>query len=736
MASGSTSLCLTPACVLYAGNVLVSPLWPCLLLNNVTVAKKELVGTDSIIQSFLAPENAKVDPCTDFARFACQGANERFDQSAGDSLIKSVDGIVRALIESDYETASNYTTIGRRAMPTGKQLFTTIKTNYHACMNVSNLAAQGLSPLKEIVHEIRSKFPVANLSSSATMSGSEPTACVGDGPDKDPMASLMPSSGNVTRDSNRSVDDVSLYLGQLSVPLFSMEATVDVSFYDPKHNALHIVPHAFGDGWPESDEDWMSYGDTISRLLQTMLPNDLTRDDQARHLGQAVAYLESKMLEISKHAEDPFESTPEQMTLDEVVALCPSLGLGGLIRGLVPASRQNSKIEVSDPATIKTLSELVSNAPAAVIQAYLIYRTARAFHGFVRAPALDAFARPEQPWVECVQQALSSGPSHMLGRMFARAAIPQKSREIGEEMMTAIKQRFVDNLDRREWISPQVKQAVKQKVANVGQYFAYRTSSPDIDSIESIAAYYSDLEMTDDYFKNNLAFRRWDVSHRFDRVGEPVDRQNTLSPTVVNAMYEPVLNSVYLNGPYLRHPFASKDYPSAINFGGTGSALGHELTHGFDSSGRKFDPNGRKVAWWDNQTIAEFEKRTKCFVRQYDAFTYPGPTGPLHVNGTQTLAENIADNGGTNLAFGAWKASARDNDMKLPGLERFTSEQLFFIANAMTDCAANRAGDDIQRISRDEHAPGLARIKGWSQNSRDFREAFNCPVKEPVCELW
>lgn len=167
---------------------------------------------------------------------------------------------------------------------------------------------------------------------------------------------------------------------------------------------------------------------------------------------------------------------------------------------------------------------------------------------------------------------------------------------------------------------------------------------------------------------------------------------------------------------------------------------GHELTHGFDNSGSQYDENGAYKQWWDNTTRANFNNLTKCFVDQYSKFTIPGLTDgeTLHVNGRLTLGENIADAGGVSASYAAWtKRNAESPDQLLPNLPKeLTQERLFFVSFATAWCQNIRREALVERVYTDPHSPNNYRTIGTLANSRPFREAFNCPVKQPTCDLW
>ena len=185
-------------------------------------------------------------------------------------------------------------------------------------------------------------------------------------------------------------------------------------------------------------------------------------------------------------------------------------------------------------------------------------------------------------------------------------------------------------------------------------------------------------------------------------------------------------------------PIFHPELPEYVSFGGLGSIIGHELSHGIDAGASETDSNGTTTRWWDNATTTHYETKARCFVRQYANYTYLDEKGKLHhVNGEATQEENIADAGGISASYTAWKkrALARPNQ-KLPGLEEFTQDQIFFLTYASTWCAVVKPEEVALQGLFDVHSPRDKRILGTLANSKDFREAFGCKVREPTCELW
>lgn len=252
--------------------------------------------------------------------------------------------------------------------------------------------------------------------------------------------------------------------------------------------------------------------------------------------------------------------------------------------------------------------------------------------------------------------------------------------------------------------------------------------------------YYAGVNITEDGFLNNeLGMRALADKQEWEVLGKPVDRDTWgMTASTVNAYYNPPGNEIVFPAGIMQPFVFDVNVPEYLSYGAFGSVAGHELSHAFDSTGRHYDQNGNYTDWWTNSTVKNFKEKADCFVKQYSNFTVDAPDGKtLHVNGRLTLGENIADAGGVSAAFSAWKKrAAKKPNQDLPGLEHFTQEQLFFVSYGSWWCGKSRPASAVNRIYTDPHAPVWARILGTTANSKDFLEAFQCPKKEPVCQLW
>ncbi|KAI7766954.1 hypothetical protein LZL87_013566 [Fusarium oxysporum] len=248
------------------------------------------------------------------------------------------------------------------------------------------------------------------------------------------------------------------------------------------------------------------------------------------------------------------------------------------------------------------------------------------------------------------------------------------------------------------------------------------------DAVDPIALreYYSDVQIQPSLALNALSFAK---------SKGPICLEHSNRQCLPRPHSEPIV----LFAGFQQFPIYDVEFPSYLLYGGMGSVVGHEITHGFDNTGRNFDKTGNAAEWWDKKSIEAFEEKTKCFVEQYNNFTIREPNGTnVHVNGSLTLDENIADAGGVSSGYEAWKKweSKKGKAKNLPGMQSFTHEQSFFIKWGQTWCSNITPKLALTLLEEDVHSPAPARVLLLLKNTVGFNRAFNCPNKEPICELW
>ena len=223
------------------------------------------------------------------------------------------------------------------------------------------------------------------------------------------------------------------------------------------------------------------------------------------------------------------------------------------------------------------------------------------------------------------------------------------------------------------------------------------------------------------------------------KIGKPLDRKEWgMTPPTVNAYYSGSHNEIVFPAGILQPPFFDQKMDDAINFGGIGAVIGHELTHGFDDQGRKFDPQGNLRDWWTEQDGKEFEKRAGCIADEYGSFV---AVDDLKLNGKLTLGENTADNGGARIALMALREMLAQDGKSGEKSDGYMPEQRFFLGYGRVWCEKRRPEFSRMLVSVDPHSPGRYRVNGVMQNMPEFQQAWGCKAGQPMvrqnaCRVW
>ncbi|CAH3162047.1 unnamed protein product [Porites lobata] len=341
-----------------------------------------------------------------------------------------------------------------------------------------------------------------------------------------------------------------------------------------------------------------------------------------------------------------------------------------------------------------------------------------------------------QRWSFCIDEMLT--PMDMtLGRMHVDAHYDEATKSTVQEMTTLIREAFINNLNSADWMDSATKEAAREKANAIKEDVGY---PPYIKNDTKLDEHYSKLTVSDDYFENKIAMNKMLVQKNFGMLRHPVSKDlwPEKNPAEVNAFYYKHKNTIVFLAGILQTPFYTKNYPKYLNYGSLATVIGHEITHGFDNSGRLYDKNGNFNDWWSEESEANFKSKSDCLVHQYGNYKVFGKK----IKGKKTLGENIADNGGLKLAYEAYqswvKANGRENP--LPDLS-MSVDQLFFIGFAMTHCAVYKKTAALYQREIDSHSYDKYRVIGSLSNFNKFAKAFNCPIgsgMNPVkkCSVW
>jgi endothelin-converting enzyme/putative endopeptidase len=277
-------------------------------------------------------------------------------------------------------------------------------------------------------------------------------------------------------------------------------------------------------------------------------------------------------------------------------------------------------------------------------------------------------------------------------------------------------------------MSPETKQQALLKLRAISNKIGYPDSWQDYNGLVVGRA---------DALANTYRAAELESERAVGKIGKPVDRGEWgMTVATVNASYYTLQNTVTFPAGILQPPFYDKSRDDAVNFGGIGAVIGHELTHGFDDIGRKFDADGNLRDWWTAGDAKEFEKRASCLVDQYAAFS---PVDGVKLNGRLTLGENTADNGGVRIALMA--LLDRLGEKSREKVDGFTAEQRFFLGFAGVWCETMTEQTARMLATIDPHSPGRFRVNGVLSNMPEFQKAFSCRVDQPMvrgpaCRVW
>ncbi|KAI6238023.1 Neprilysin-1 [Aphelenchoides fujianensis] len=323
--------------------------------------------------------------------------------------------------------------------------------------------------------------------------------------------------------------------------------------------------------------------------------------------------------------------------------------------------------------------------------------------------------------------------------------VPRAGPEGGrKEMVNEIRAAFKSMLETNEWMNDSTKEYALTKAK--GRCW-HLIGFPDLAFNDTqLDEYYEKLIISeeDDYATLVHKYSLWAQQKAFRRLLEPVDRlEFSTSASTVNAFYSSVRNEITFPAAILQAPFFDASFPKAVNYGGIGAVIGHEISHAYDDSGAQFDAQGNLRNWWDPETEKRFRNLTKCIVDQYGAYEVAG-TGGMKINGVLTQGENIADNGGIRQAYRAYRAYIKKlghEEKRLPGYENYSNDQIFYISYAQTWCGASKPEAAIRQLVIDPHSPMRFRINGVVSNQQEFAAAFRCPkgskmAPEKRCVIW
>lgn len=468
-------------------------------------------------------------------------------------------------------------------------------------------------------------------------------------------------------------------------------------------------------------------------ILGTGLPSTQAADTVLR-IETAIA-----KAQMDRTARRDPKNRDHKMSRDEAIALAPSFHLDRFFRDV--GSPVFAELNVANPEFFKQINAVFESESLEALKTYAKWQLLNSSAPWLSQPFVEANFKMQQAltgqkeiqarWKRCVSLT-DRELGEALGQRYVEVAFSPESKARMLKMVNALEKSLAEDIQSLSWMSEETKKQAKVKLAAIRNKIGY----PDV------WRDYSSVVITpDDLLGNVQRANEFEAKRQIAKIDKPLDRNEWgMTPPTVNAYYSPSFNEIVFPAGILQPPFFDPKTDDAVNFGGIGIVIGHELTHGFDDQGRKYDVQGNLHNWWTEQDGKEFEKRASCVADEYSNFV---AVDDKKLNGRLTLGENTADNGGARIAFAALEEKIADDKTGKEGqkIDGYTPEQRFFLGFGRVWCEKSRPEVLRLRVLTDPHSPGKYRVNGVVQNMPQFQKAWSCKAGQPMvaenaCHVW
>jgi len=506
-------------------------------------------------------------------------------------------------------------------------------------------------------------------------------------------------------------------------PVFNIYAAIDA-----KNSTAHIATLSqSGLGLPDRDyytkkaknsvETRKKYIEHITKIFKLLGYAEVASEKNAATIMSIETRLaKASMTRVERR--DPHK-TYNKMSLSEIKTLAPNLELDYYFEQLGFGTPTNFNVE--QPEFFKEVNKMIKQVPISDWKVYLTWNFINRYAIYLSSNFDEAnfefFGKYLQGskiqsarWKR-VMRTINNYLGEALGQLYVEKTFPPDAKERAAKIVDNLKSAMKNRIENLEWMSDTTKSQALHKLSSFGVKIGYPDKWKD----------YSNLEIDrKSYIGNIIIGRIFSFKRNMEKLGKPIDKTEWgMTPQTVNAYYSPTRNEIVFPAAILQLPFFNQNADDAINYGAMGAVIGHEITHGFDDEGRKFDADGNLKDWWTKEDGERFDKRAQKIFDQFDSYF---PIDSLHINGKLTAGENIADLGGLTVAYRAFKNTDqfKNNEM----VNGFTPSQRFFFGwaqvweNNMRDQALRL------RIQTDPHSPGKYRVLGPLSNMPEFWDAF------------
>jgi endothelin-converting enzyme/putative endopeptidase len=645
----------------------------------------------------LASMDRSVEPCTDFYHYAC-GTWIKKNPIPADQARWDVYG---KLAEENQRFLWGILEEASKPAPARSVVETEIGDYFHACMDEAAVEKAGAAPLKPELEQIAALKSIGEL---PALLGRLHLGIAGD--------HMLFGFG-----SNQDYADSSQVIafanaGGLGLP--------DRDYYT-KTDA-------------KSQETRQKYVEHMQKIFELLGEEPRLAGAHARTvMSIETALAKSSLTLVDKR--DPYKLF-HKLTRAQLQALTPAFQWDVYLK--TSNAPDSPVVNVTEPAFYKELQAQLKSRSLAEWKTYLrwhlVLAKARTLSSSFVQANFDFYSkylrgvRQMQPrWKRCVQR-VDADLGEALGQVFVEKTFGQDTKQRAVVMTKEIEDAMESEIQQLPWMSGDTKKRALEKLHAVLNKIGYPEKWRDYSSIK-IAR--------DDYFGNVERATEFESRRELAKIGKPVDRLEwQMTPPTVNAYYDPQMNDINFPAGVLQPPLFDPKLDDAPNYGNTGATIGHELTHGFDDEGRQFDAKGDLKDWWAKTDAPEFEQRAKCVSDQYSQYTV---VDDIKINGKLTLGEDVADLGGTLLAYLAWKDATKGQHLQ--EIDGLTPDQRFFVGMAQWACGDERPESKRLNALTNPHSPNQYRINGVVSNMPEFGRAFSCRVGQPMvrtqpCKVW
>lgn len=636
-----------------------------------------------------------IDPCTDFYAYACgkwKTQNpipaDRSEWGRFDELEERGESIIRGILEKSSADSPSRTAVEQK-----------IGDYYQSCMDESTIESAGTRPLADefkTIDALQSKEELAREVIRLHRQG------IG--------ALFSFSSDQDFKDATQVIAEADQ--GGMSLP--------DRDYYLKED--------------PKSVELRKQYVEHVQKMFELLADPPQKASAEAKAVMDIETSLAKGALDrVSRR--DP-NQVYHKMTEKDLAALSPDFGWNLYLRGIgAPATEV---LNVTEPEFFKQMDGAVKTASLDDWKTYLrwhvvhsnapILPTKFVNENFKFFSATLAGTKELSPrWKRCTRYT-NSDLGEAVGQKYVDLTFGAEGKDRTLRMVQALEKALGTDVQDLPWMGPETKKQALVKLAAITNRIGYPDKWRDYNTLKIVRG---------DALGNSLRANEFEFQRQLNKIGKPVDKNDwPYPPSTVDASYNPQLNNITFPAGILQPPFYDNQADDAMNLGGIGAVIGHELTHGFDDEGSQFDAQGNLRDWWTAQDKKEFDQRTQCVADEYAGFN---SVDDLKVNGKLTLGENTADSGGVRIAYMALISMLAGKEPQ--PIDGLTAEQRFFLGWANVWCQ-NRT-DELARmlVTVDPHSPGKWRINGVVSNMPEFRDAYHCKTDAPMvrqnaCRVW